>query len=65
MPAMTISISRTLVFYVPMAYFLASLYGIKGVFIGQVISNVLAGIIGVIWYKIVFRKLVISNEKLP
>ena len=65
MPAMTISISRTLVFYVPMAYFLASLYGIKGVFIGQVISNVLAGTIGVIWYKVVFRKLVISNEKLP
>ena len=64
MPAMTISISRTLVFYVPMAYFLASLYGIKGVFIGPVISNVFAGILGVIWYKIVFRKLVISNEQL-
>jgi putative MATE family efflux protein len=61
-PAMTISISRTLLVYVPMAYFLASIFGIKGVFIGQVISNILAAIVGVIWYKIIFRKLQSTAE---
>ena len=61
-PAMTISISRTLLIYVPMAYFLASIFGIKGVFIGQVISNILAAIVGVIWYKIIFRKLQSTAE---
>ena len=41
MPAMTISIGRTLLVYVPLAYWLASSMGIRGVFIAQVLANLL------------------------
>ena len=63
MPAMIISISRTLIIYVPMAYFLASLFGIRGVFIAQVLANILAGVVGVIWYRLIFRQLSTSQEQ--
>ena len=36
MPAMTISIARTLIVYVPMAYWFASLMGIRGVFVAHI-----------------------------
>jgi Na+-driven multidrug efflux pump len=62
MPAMIISISRTLIIYVPMAYFLASLFGIRGVFIAQVLANILAGVVGVIWYRLIFRQLSTSQQ---
>ena len=57
MPAMTISIARTLIVYVPMAYWFASLIGIRGVFVAQVAANILAGIAGIIWYKLIFKQL--------
>ena len=57
MPAMTISISRTLMVYVPMAYWLASIYGIRGIFIAQVLSNILAGIVALFWYRSIFKQL--------
>jgi len=59
---MIISISRTLIIYVPMAYFLASLFGIRGVFIAQVLANMLAGIVGIIWYRLIFRQLSTSQQ---
>ena len=62
MPAMTISIARTLIVYVPMAYWFASLIGIRGVFVAQVAANILAGIAGIIWYKLIFKQL--SNQQL-
>ena len=62
MPAMTISIARTLVVYVPMAYWFASLIGIRGVFVAQVVANILAGIVGIIWYKLLFKRL--SNQNM-
>jgi len=61
MPAMTISIARTLIVYVPMAYWFASLIGIRGVFVAQVVANILAGIAGIIWYKLLFKQL--SNQQ--
>ena len=60
MPAMTISIARTLVVYVPMAYLFASFIGIRGIFVAQVVANILAGIAGIIWYRLLFRQL--SNQ---
>jgi len=54
---MTISISRTLIVYVPIAYLFASLFGIRGVFIAQVLANILAGVVAVIWYRLIFRQL--------
>ena len=62
LPAMTISIARTLIVYVPMAYWFASLIGIRGVFVAQVAANILAGIVGIIWYKLLFKQL--SNQNI-
>ena len=62
MPAMTISIARTLIVYVPMAYWFASLMGIRGVFVAQVVANILAGIAGIIWYRLLFKQL--SNQNI-
>jgi len=62
MPAMTISIGRTLLVYVPLAYWLASSMGIRGVFIAQVLANLLAGIVGFIWYQNVFKQLRLEHQ---
>ena len=60
MPAMIISVARTLVVYVPMAYLFASIIGIQGVFVAQVTANIIAGCVGVFWYKLAIKGL--SNE---
>ena len=62
MPAMTISIGRTLLVYVPLAYWLASSMGIRGVFIAQVLANLLAGIVGFVWYRNVFKQLRLDHQ---
>jgi putative MATE family efflux protein len=62
MPAMTISIGRTLLVYVPLAYWLASSMGIRGVFIAQVLANLLAGIVGYVWYQNVFKQLRLDHQ---
>jgi len=62
MPAMTISIGRTLLVYVPLAYWLASSMGIRGVFIAQVLANLLAGIVGFVWYQNVFKQLRLDHQ---
>ncbi len=56
LPAMTISISRTLVVYVPLAYMLAHYFGFQGIFIAQVLANIFAGCVAIIWYRRVFSQ---------
>ena len=56
MPAMTISISRTLLVYVPLAYTLSHYLGFQGIFIAQVLANIFAGCVAIIWYRKVFRE---------
>jgi len=56
LPAMTISISRTLVVYVPLAYMLAHYFGFQGIFIAQVLANIFAGCVAIIWYRRVFNQ---------
>jgi Na+-driven multidrug efflux pump len=43
-----------------MAYLFASFIGIRGIFVAQVVANILAGIAGIIWYRLLFRQL--SNQ---
>jgi putative MATE family efflux protein len=59
LPAMTISISRTLVIYVPLAYALAHYLGFQGIFIAQVLANIFAGCVAIVWYRRVFREVAI------
>ena len=56
LPAMTISISRTLVIYVPLAYLLAYYFGFQGIHIAQVLSNIFAGCVAIVWYRKVFKE---------
>ena len=56
LPAMTISISRTLVIYVPLAYMLAYYFGFQGIHIAQVLANIFAGCVAIVWYRRVFRE---------
>ena len=56
LPAMTISISRTLVIYVPLAYGLAYYLGFQGIFIAQVLANIFAGCVAIVWYRRIFRE---------
>jgi Na+-driven multidrug efflux pump len=48
--------------YVPLAYWLASSMGIRGVFIAQVLANLLAGIVGFVWYQNVFKQLRLEHQ---
>ena len=59
LPAMTISISRTLVIYVPLAYLLAYYFGFQGIHIAQVLANIFAGCVAIVWYRKVFKELAV------
>ena len=59
LPAMTISISRTLVIYVPLAYLLAYYFGFQGIHIAQVLANIFAGCVAIIWYRKVFKEVAV------
>ena len=59
LPAMTISISRTLVIYVPLAYMLAYYFGFQGIHIAQVLANIFAGCVAIVWYRKVFKEVAV------
>ena len=59
LPAMTISISRTLVIYVPLAYVLAYYFGFQGIHIAQVLANIFAGCVAIVWYRKVFKEVAV------
>ena len=59
LPAMTISISRTLVIYVPLAYLLAYYFGFQGIHIAQVLANIFAGCVAIVWYRKVFKEVAV------
>ena len=56
---MTISISRTLVIYVPLAYLLAYYFGFQGIHIAQVLANIFAGCVAIVWYRKVFKEVAV------
>jgi len=51
LPAVTISVVRTLVLYVPLAYGAAHLFGIPGIFAAACFSDLLSGIIAYAWVR--------------
>ena len=59
LPAMTISISRTLVIYVPLAYLLAYYFGFQGIHIAHVLANIFAGCVAIVWYRKVFKEVAV------
>jgi len=51
LPAVTISVTRTLILYVPLAYAGAHLLGIAGIFAAACFSDLLSGIIAYAWFR--------------
>ena len=49
--ALWLSILRLFVFYVPIAYVGSLLFGIKGLFVGCVVANLLMAIVSLMWFK--------------
>jgi len=51
LPAVVISVSRTLILYVPLAYAASRLFGIPGIFAAAFFSDLLSGIIAYAWFR--------------
>ncbi|MEE8286583.1 MAG: MATE family efflux transporter, partial [Gammaproteobacteria bacterium] len=51
LPAVIISVTRTLVLYVPLAYTASRLIGIPGIFAAACFSDLLSGIIAYAWFR--------------
>jgi len=55
LPAVTISVTRTLLLYVPVAYVAGRLFGVNGIFAAACFSNLACGIIAYVWQRGVCR----------
>ena len=62
MPAMFISLTRTILIYAPLAFILANLFGLVGVFAAACSANLIAGSVGVVWFRRVLRKTIAEQE---
>jgi putative MATE family efflux protein len=62
MPAMFISLTRTILLYAPLAFLLASLFGLVGVFVAACTANLSAGTLGFLWFRRAFKKVVIEQQ---
>ena len=65
MPAMFISLTRTILLYAPLAFILANLFGLVGVFAAACIANLSAGTLGFFWFRSAFKKVVAYQEAIP
>jgi putative MATE family efflux protein len=62
MPAMFISLTRTILLYAPMAFILTKLFGIVGVFAAACTANLMAGTLGFFWFRTVFRRVLHDQQ---
>lgn len=66
MPGMLISLTRTILVYAPLAFLLATLFGLAGVFVAACLANWIAGTIGFVWFRKILgrfdRGQVVSQE---
>ena len=51
LPGMFISMTRTILVYAPLAFLLARLFGLVGIFVAASLANVTAGAIGFFWFR--------------
>jgi putative MATE family efflux protein len=55
LPAVVISVARTLGLYVPLAYAASRIFGVPGIFAAACFSDLLSGIIAYAWFRNTFR----------
>lgn len=65
MPAMFISLTRTILLYAPLAFILTNMFGIVGVFAAACTANLVAGTTGFLWFRKVFRKVLLDQQAVP
>jgi putative MATE family efflux protein len=63
MPAMFISMTRTILVYAPLAFLLAKLFGLVGVFVAACSANLIAGAMGTMWFRIVYKRTMEEQEE--
>ncbi len=57
LPGMIISLTRTILVYAPLAYVLSNAVGLIGIFMAACTANIVAGGLGLVWYRRVFAPL--------
>ncbi len=62
MPAMWVSLTRTILVYAPLAFLLANLFGPVGIFAAACIANFTAGSLGFVWFRSAYRRQVESER---
>lgn len=55
--AMFVSMSRTIAVYAPLAWLLSRLLGLPGIFIAAAAANFVAGGVGALWFRSIYRQL--------
>lgn len=61
-PPLVISVNRLLILYVPLAIWLDSLFGYKGVFVATAIANIVMGTVAWYWNRITLRSEIATTE---
>ncbi len=54
-PGMVVSMTRTIIIYAPLAFLLAWLLELRGVFLAAFTANIIAGVIGWSWFRLAFK----------
>jgi putative MATE family efflux protein len=62
LPGMFVSMTRTILVYAPLAFVLARLFGLVGVFAAACAANFIAGGVGFAWFRMVFAHKMADHE---
>jgi len=62
MPAMFVSMTRTILVYAPLAFLFARLFGLIGVFAAACTANFIAGGVGRTWFRLAYASTVAENK---
>jgi Na+-driven multidrug efflux pump len=62
LPGMFVSMTRTILVYAPLAFVLAKLFGLVGVFAAACAANFIAGSVGFAWFRMVFAHKMADHE---
>ncbi len=62
MPAMFVSMTRTILVYAPLAFLFAKLFGLIGVFAAACTANFIAGGVGRVWFRMTYAQTVTEDK---
>jgi len=62
LPAMFISLTRTILVYAPLAFLFAKMFGLIGVFAAACLANFIAGGLGRTWFQLLYAKTVAEDK---